>query len=282
MPDMQIKTFDAQNPDGNGTHKVSYTMWGAEHKNFVVCVHGLTRNGRDFDFVAKRLAKNFCVICPDMPGRGNSDWLPDYGWYTNEVQIADTLSLMNSLDAENYHWIGTSMGGLMGMIVGALQPHLLRKMVINDIGAFIGKDGMRRIKGYVKDEILFDNRDHAEDRFREIFESFHIETEEQWQHMFEHGLRETADGRFSFNHDPAMGKAFVGEQDFDLWRLWNAGKAETLLLRGGLSDIFPRDVAEKMAERKGVSLIEFPRFGHVPPLMNDEQISVVEDFLLKG
>ena len=277
---MQIKSFDAPNPDGEGTHKISYTEWGAEHDEVIVCIHGLTRNGRDFDFVAERLAQNFRGICPEMAGRGSSEWLPNFEWYNNDVQVADTLALMEHVGAESYHWIGTSMGGLMGMIMAALHPHKIRKMLINDIGAFISADGMRRIKGYVKDEILFDDRAHAESRFREIFSSFHIETEAQWQHMFEHGLRETSDGKFSFNHDPAMGKAFAGEQDFNLWRLWRAGKAETLILRGAESDIFPRDVAEKMAEKDGVELVEFERFGHVPPLMNDEQIGVVEEFFL--
>lgn len=277
---MQIKTFDAPNPYGNGTHKISYTDWGSKHKKFVICVHGLTRNGRDFDFVAERLSQHFRVICPDMPGRGKSEWLPNYEWYNNEVQVADTLALAKHLGAEKFHWVGTSMGGLMGMIIAALHPHLIKKMVINDIGAFISADGMRRIKGYVKDEVLFENREHAEARFREIFAPFHIETETQWQHMFLHGLRQTAEGKFSFNHDPAMGKAFAGERDFDLWRLWEAGKvAEILLLRGEKSDILPRDVAERMCEKAGVEFVEFPRFGHVPPLMNEHQIDVVEGFL---
>lgn len=277
---MEIKKFEAPNPDGIGTHGISYTEWGTENKEVVVCIHGLTRNGRDFDFLAARLAKNFRVICPDMAGRGKSEWLGNYEWYNNEVQVADTLALIKHIGAESFHWVGTSMGGLMGMIMAALHPHLIKKMVINDIGAFISADGMRRIKGYVKDEILFPNREIAEARFREIFAPFCIETEAQWQHMIEHGLRETANGKFSFNHDPAMGKAFAGEQDFDLWRLWRAGKAKTLLLRGAESDIFPRDVAEKMAAAERVEFVEFDGFGHVPPLMNDEQISVVEKFLL--
>lgn len=281
MAEMQVKTFAAPNPDGVGTHEISYTEWGTVHENFVICVHGLTRNGRDFDFVAQRLAQNFRVICPDMPGRGKSEWLPNFEWYNNEVQIADTLALAQHLGAENFDWIGTSMGGLMGMIIAALYPQKIQKMVTNDIGAFISADGMRRIKGYVKDEILFENRAHAEGRFREIFAPFKIESEEQWLHMFEHGLRETAEGKFSFNHDPAMGKAFAGEKDFDLWRLWEAGKVEkTLLLRGAESDILPHDVAQRMAQKDGVEFVEFAGFGHVPPLMNAEQIDVVEGFLL--
>lgn len=277
---MEIKTFEAPNPSGEGAHKISYTEWGAEHKNVVVCIHGLTRNGRDFDFLAEKLAQNFRVICPDMAGRGKSEWLKDYTWYNNDVQVADTLALMQHIGAKSYDWVGTSMGGLMGMIVGALHPQLIKKMVINDIGAFISADGMRRIKGYVKDEILFPNYEIAEERFREIFAPFRIETEAQWQHMLKHGLRETSDGKFSFNHDPAMGKAFAGEQDFDLWRLWRAGKAQTLLLRGAESDIFPREVADKMASAERVEFVEFEGFGHVPPLMNAEQIGVVEEFLL--
>ena len=280
---MQIKTFEAQNKDGSGTHKISYTDIGesnAAGDNFVVCVHGLTRNGRDFDFVAKRLAKNFRVICPDMPGRGKSAWFADAKHYDNEIYIADTLALMESVGAKKMHWIGTSMGGLMGMVVACLQPQLLHKMVLNDIGAFISEDGMRRIKKYVAGEVKFANREHAQKRFREIFAPFKIETEEQWQHMFEHGLRVTDDEQFSFNHDPKLGEAFIAAQDIDLWRVWEAVQVPTLLIRGAESDILPRNVAERMAQKAGVQFAEFAGFGHVPPLMNDAQIGVVERFLI--
>ena len=177
---MQIKTFEAHSKDV-GNHIISYSDIGesnAAGDNFVVCVHGLTRNGRDFDFIAKRLAqKGFRVICPDMPGRGKSPWLGESKHYNNELYIADTLALMEHLGAKKMHWIGTSMGGLMGMVVACLQPQLLHKLVLNDIGAFISADGMRRIRKYVAGEVRFATRDAAENRFREVFAPFKIETQ---------------------------------------------------------------------------------------------------------
>ena len=178
------------------------------------------------------------------------------------------------------------MGGLMGMIATALHPHLIDKMVLNDIGPYISSDGMRRIATYIKDEVKFQSREQAEKRFKEIFAPFKIEQEEHWQHFFEHGLRNTEHGAWSFNHDPKLGQIFkdkdgniITMQEFDLWRIWDAIKIPMLVLRGETSDILSRDVAQRMAQK--AKLVEFAGYGHVPPLINDEQIKVVADFLLQ-
>jgi pimeloyl-ACP methyl ester carboxylesterase len=198
------------------------------------------------------------------------------------------VALVKSLGHEKVDWVGTSMGGLMGMIATALHPHLINKMVLNDIGPYISAEGMRRIATYIKDEVKFPTREIAQNRFREIFAPFRIEKEEHWQHFFEHGLRQSMEhGAWSFSHDPKIGAAFKDKdgniitlQEFDLWRIWDAIKIPMLVLRGEKSDILARDVAERMAQK--AQLAEFADFGHVPPLINAEQIGVVKEFLVHG
>jgi pimeloyl-ACP methyl ester carboxylesterase len=276
--DLQQKTFNYNN------HNIAYTKWGTGSK-LLVCTHGLTRNGRDFDFLAQELAAHYTVICPDMPGRGKSDWLDDFTKYNNNYYVELTVALIKDLGFEKVDWVGTSMGGLMGMIATALHPHLIGKMVLNDIGPFISAEGMRRIATYIKDEVKFPTQEVAQNRFREIYAPFKIDTEEHWQHFFEHGLRESDAGHWSFNHDPKLGQIFkdkdgniITMQEFDLWRIWDAIHIPTLVLRGETSDILSRDVAARMAQK--AKLAEFAGFGHVPPLINAQQISAVKEFLL--
>lgn len=276
---MQLETFNFNN------HQISYTKWGNGEK-LLICTHGLTRNGRDFDFLANALSPYYTVICPDMPGRGKSDWLPDFTKYNNHYYVEATAALIKSLGANQVDWVGTSMGGLMGMIATALHPKLINKMVLNDIGPYISAAGMRRIATYIKDEVKFESREQAEARFREIFAPFKIEAEEHWQHFLDHGLRETTGG-YSFNHDPALGTAFkdkdgniITMQEFDLWRLWDAINIPILVLRGAESDILAPEVAARMAQK--AKLIEFAGYGHVPPLINNEQINAVKGFLINS
>ena len=264
-------------------HKISYTKWGSGQR-LLVCIHGLTRNGRDFDWLAEALSPYYTVICPDIPGRGQSEWLTDPKLYNNNYYVEVTSSLVKSLGFEQVDWVGTSMGGLMGMIAAATQPKLIRKMVLNDIGPFISAEGMRRIATYIKDEVKFPTQEAAQQRFREIFAPFKIEKEEDWQHFFQYGFR-AVDGGFSFNHDPAIGSVFKDEkgqiitlQEFDLWRIWDAINIPMLVLRGEKSDILSSEVAQRMAGK--AKLAEFAGFGHVPPLVNEEQISTVKEFLL--
>ena len=280
----KINQFEVKLEANPQKHFISYAEWGSGDK-LLVCVHGLTRNGRDFDFLAHALADNYRVICPDMPGRGKSEWLDNYLLYNNNYYVDIVHELIKSLGHNQVDWVGTSMGGLMGMIAAAKFPNLIRKMVLNDIGPYISAEGMRRIATYIKDEVKFPNEESARKRFKEIFEPFKIEHEHQWNHLLEHGLRQTESGLWSFNHDPKLGAAFkdkdgnvITMQEYDLWRIWNAIKSPMLVLRGELSDILSREVAEKMAEK--AKLVEFEGYGHVPPLMNNEQIGVVKSWLL--
>lgn len=282
----EIKEFN-YSFKGNPPHKLSYAEWGSPNADkLLVCIHGLTMNGRSFDWLARALSEDYRVICPDMPGRGKSEWLQDYQLYNNNYYVEVVKELIASLGYEQVDWVGTSMGGLMGMIAAATTPKLIRKMVLNDIGPYISADGMRRIATYIKDEVKFPTKEAAQKRYREIYEPFKL-TEEQIQHMFKIGLRETDGGLWTFNHDPNLGKPFKDEnnnpivmQEFDLWRIWNAIKIPVLVIRGETSDILAPEVAEKMQERPQTQFVEFKGYGHVPPLMNEEQIGVVRKFLI--
>lgn len=281
-----IKEFSCNLPNAE-SHKISYAEWGSGDK-LLICVHGLTRNGRDFDWLAEALSSNYRVICPDMPGRGKSDWLKNPLLYNNNYYVEVVKALVASLGYSQVDWVGTSMGGLMGMIATATTPKLIRKMVLNDIGPYISADGMRRIATYIKDEVKFADKTAAEKRMKEIFAPFGISDENIWQRMFEYGLRQREDGSWSFNHDPKLGAAFKDKdgniiplQEFDLWRIWEAIKIPVFVLRGETSDILSREVAERMQQRPGTEFKEFAGYGHVPPLMNEEQIGVVKRFLLE-
>ncbi len=280
-----IKEFAVNFPDME-PHKVSYAQWGAGNGKLLVCIHGLTMNGRSFDWLAAALANDYHIICPDMPGRGRSGWLGNYQLYNNGYYVEVVKALIASLGFKQVDWVGTSMGGLMGMIAASTTPALIGKMVLNDIGPFISADGMRRIATYIKDEIKFSDLSMAQKRYREVYEPFKM-TDEQFAHMYEFGLRSTEHGAWSFNHDPNLGKPFKDEnnnpivmQEFDLWRIWEAIKCPVLVLRGEVSDILSREVAAQMAARPNTQLVEFAGYGHVPPLMNEEQIGVVRKFLV--
>jgi len=280
----EIKEFQVNLPNVE-PHKVSYAEWGAGDK-LLVCLHGLTMNGRSFDWLAAALAADYRVICPDMPGRGKSEWLKNDKLYNNAYYVEVMKAMIASLGYEQVDWVGTSMGGLMGMILAATTPKLIRKMVLNDIGPYISSDGMRRIATYIRDEVKFPTQENAQQRYREVYEPFKL-TEEQIQHMFVIGLRQTADGQWTFNHDPNIGNQFKDEnnnpivmQEFDLWRIWDAIKIPVLVIRGEISDILSREVAARMVQRPSTQLVEFAGYGHVPPLMNEEQIGVVKKFLL--
>ena len=280
----EIKEFAVNLPDAE-PHRLSYAEWGSGSR-LLVCVHGLTRNGRDFDWVAQALASDYKVICPDMPGRGKSDWLKNPVLYNNNYYVEIVKALVAALGFEQVDWLGTSMGGLMGMIAAATTPKLIRKMVLNDIGPYIDAVGMRRIGSYIKGEVKFPTREAAQARMREIYAPFHL-SENDWPHMFEFGLRQTTDGEWSFNHDPNLGAVFKDKDgnlleigEFDLWRIWEAIKIPVLVLRGVTSDILSREVAQRMLLRPQTQLVEFAGYGHVPPLINNEQIEVVRKFLI--
>lgn len=279
---MQSRTYRALGP--HGFHRVHYTEWGdPDNPKVLVCVHGLTRTGRDFDFLAAALEQEYRVICPDVVGRGESDWLPDKSDYTNLLYVSDIATLLARLDAERVDWIGTSMGGLIGIALASFPGSPIHKLVINDVGPRIPAAGLQRIATYIAQLITFSSIEKMEKAMRLAAPAFGNLSDEQWRLMTLHSARQLEDGRYTFAYDPGIAENFknLDMKDIDLWSLWDAIRCPTLVLRGAYSDVLDHADAVAMTERgPKAKLFEFPGMGHAPALMADEQIAVVRDWLL--
>ncbi len=266
-----------------GFHRVAYTQWGPESAaRTVVCVHGLTRNGRDFDALALALADQARVVCPDVVGRGRSDRLANPALYGYAQYLADMTALIARLDVEEVDWVGTSMGGLMGLMLAAQPNSPIRRLVINDVGPFVPAEGLARIGEYVGKDPVFDDLKGVESYLRFILAGFGDLSDEVWARMAEHSSWAQPDGRFRLAYDPGIAAPFragpIG--DVDLWPLWDAIRAPTLVLRGADSDILRADTAQEMTRRgPRPRLAEFASVGHAPSLTTPDQIAVVRDFL---
>lgn len=276
-------TVPGANPPASA-HTIVYWQWGDASKPAVVCVHGLTRNGRDFDFLARALAADFRVICPDMPGRGESQRLTDPNGYSYPSYVADILFMMSSLKLDKIRWVGTSMGGIIGMMLTNVKPGLITGLVINDIGCLIPAAGLKRIMGYAGSAPVFKTRAEAEAALRERCAPYGIKDEAHWQQLFAHSFHTNADGTLSFACDPAISATFPKAEnvaDIDLWSLWEGvSKVPVLLIRGAESDILPKAVAEQMkAQHKRLTLTEIAGSGHAPALMEAGQVTLIQDWL---
>jgi pimeloyl-ACP methyl ester carboxylesterase len=267
----------------HGFHRLAYTEWaGPAGAPTLLCVHGLTRNGRDFDILAAALARHYRVVCPDMPGRGKSEWLahaPDYGY---ALYMADVAALIARLDVEWVDWVGTSMGGIIGMMLAAQPGAPIRRMAVNDIGAVIAKEGLNRIGAYVGRDPSFRDLDELEAYWRDVSKPFGDLSDAQWRFLATQAARTRPDGTLGLHYDPHVGDAFRAGplEDVDLWAVWDAIRCPTLVIRGGDSDLLRRADAEAMTRRgPRATLIEFPGVGHAPALMSEEQIAPIRQFL---
>jgi pimeloyl-ACP methyl ester carboxylesterase len=267
----------------SGFHHLVYSEWpGPAGAPTLVCVHGLSRNAHDFDAIAKALSENYRVVCPDMPGRGRSEWLAPAD-YSFPLYLADCVALIARLDVESVDWLGTSMGALIGLMLAARKGNPIRKLVLNDAGAFAAKEGLNRIGAYLGNDPTFDSLEALEAAMRKNNTPFGELTDDQWRKMALDSARKKPEGGYGFAYDPHIGDPFKASpvSDVDLWPVWDAVQSPTLLLRGETSDMLQRDVAEAMMKRgPKAKLVEFRGVGHAPPLLSDDQIGAVRDFLL--
>ena len=266
-------------------HRMAYTEWGEPtNPRVLLCVHGLTRNARDFDPLARALADHYRVICPDVAGRGESDWLPNPADYGVPTYVQHMLALLAQLGIVQVDLVGTSMGGLIGMSLAALPNAPIRKLVLNDAGAVVSARSLQRIAGYVGLAPDFASLAEAEVYMRRTYAGFGALTDKQWRFLTEHALRPLAGGGWRMRYDPAIGEAMRASPilfDLNLWQLYDAIRAQTVLLRGAESDLLSHDTAAEMALRgPRAHLVEIPGVGHAPMLMDDVQIAIVRNFLL--
>ncbi len=268
----------------HGFHRIVYREWGdADNPHVVVCVHGLTRNSRDFDRLAAHLGRRYRVICPDVAGRGESPWLPHAADYGYPLYLSDMAALIARTGAGMVDWVGTSMGGLIGMFLAAQPGNPVRRLVMNDVGPLVPKAALERLAGYVGVDAAFDDLSELERYLRRICAPFGPLTDTEWQHLARHSARERSDGKLGLAYDPAIGDALRGPlADVVLWPVWGAVKVPVLVIRGADSDLLlPETTQQMMATAPpGSRFAEFHGVGHAPMLMADEQIAAIEAFLL--
>ena len=294
-------------PDSAGSHRMAYWQWGRpESPHVVLCVHGLTRQGRDFDVLARALCdqttpsgEGLRVICPDVAGRGESDWLADPMGYQVPAYAADMLSLLAHLQArspiQTLDWVGTSMGGLIGMVVcgqpGLPVPVPVRKLVLNDVGPALQWEAIQRIGAYLGKSGHFDTVAQAAAAMWAISSSFGPHTPEQWLALSAPMVRPVTAGAGSplrLHYDPAIAGPFrltteesAQHGEAALWRLYDGIKAQTLVMRGAQSDLLSPTTAREMTQRgPRARLVEFEGVGHAPTLIANDQVAAVKAFLL--
>src|SRR5947207_7351888 len=270
----------------SGFHRIAYTEWGKPNGSpTVVCVHGLTRNGRDFDYLAAMLQRDGRrVACPDIVGRGQSDWLVDKRHYTFATYCADFTAMLARLNGEAFDWIGTSLGGLIGMFMAAQPNSPIRRLVINDAGPFIPKEATRRLLTYVGTQATFASLAEAQEYLRTILAPYGKLNEEQWAHLTRYSVRKRPDGTYETVYDPGITVPMrsAPAADLNLWPVWDQIRCPVLVLRGAESDVLRKDTAEKMKTRgPQVDVVEFERVGHAPPLLAARHIDVVRNWLTK-
>lgn len=264
-----------------GFHTLAWTEWGPEDGAPVICCHGLTRSGRDFDILAQALAESGRrVLCPDLPGRGASEWLAEPMLYTPPSYAVALAHLLARLD-QPVDWVGTSLGGICGMIVAAAAGHPIRRLVLNDIGSRVPSSAADRIAAYIRLPLAFADLAALEAHLRQVHAPFGKLTDAQWRHLAETSLRCLPDGRLALHYDPGLAAPFEvsATGPVDLSVLWSRVAVPTLVLRGAESDILDAETAAEMALRPGVQLVVLPGIGHAPALMDPVQIEIVAGFL---
>ncbi len=270
----------------HGFHRIHYTEWGdPKNPNVLICVHGLVRTCRDFDFLASTLEEEYRVICPDIVGRGESDWLDEKTDYTYPLYINDMAMLIARINAERIDWVGTSMGGLIGIFLASYPGTPISRLLVNDIGPRIPVAGLKQVSDYVGRTVAFDTIEDVERALRCFTSTFGKLTEAQWRHIAIYSSRRLADGRYVTNYDPGIADNFrqMELKDIDLWSIWDNISCQTLVLRGVHSKVLNHKDAVIMTERgPKAKLIELPDMGHAPALTSEDQIAIVREWLLNG
>jgi len=276
------RTLSLASLSPHGFHRVVYYEWGdPANDRVVVCVHGLSRNGRDFDVLGEALAGTHRVIAVDMPGRGASQWLPDANDYVFPTYLTTLTALVARSNAQRVAWVGTSMGALLGMAMAAQRDTPVARLVVNDAGPLVEPAALARIRDYLGLAPTFATFAEADAYIRAVSAPFGALTDAQWEHLTRTSVAPNAEGRYALTYDPGIALPFRNAAaPPDLWPLWDAIRCPTLLLRGAQSDLLSPATAQAMAERgPKARLVEFPGVGHAPTLLSSDQVAPVVAFL---
>ncbi|SLN52557.1 alpha/beta fold hydrolase [Roseisalinus antarcticus] len=267
-----------------GFHMIAYHVWGKpDDVRPLFCVHGLTRHGGDFDPLARALAGRRKIVCPDLVGRGASDWLPDPDDYHVPQYNCDLTAVLAAAGCSEVDWIGTSLGGLCGIVMAGLPNSPIRRLVINDVAPEVPMPALRRVAGYLAGPIRLADYAATEAHLREIYAGFGPMTDDDWRHMAHTSVYREDDGSYAPHFDPGIGENFRQYWllvRFNFWTYWKRIKCPILILRGTNSDFLtPELLARMVAEQPGASVIEFDGVGHTPTLNTAAQIDPILSWL---
>ena len=270
-----------------GFHRMAYLEWGRrDNPRVLICVHGLTRCARDVDVLARALAADHRVVCPDVAGRGDSEWLKNPMEYQVPVYVGDMVTLIARLDVETVDWVGTSLGGLIGMALAALPGSPVTRLVLNDVGPVVTDASLKRIGDYVGKWPPLPTIEAAEAYVRSVSTPFGPHSDAEWRFLTEHVVRRNPDGSWRMHYDPALAVPFTAPapppaQGGDAaWNLYDRIRCPTMVLRGEQSDLLTRDTAHEMSRRgPRAKVVELAGVGHAPTLIHDDQVQLVREFL---
>lgn len=291
MIEAKLKSVQCISPVG--LHSMAYKEWGApDNANVLVCVHGVTRASGDFDALARALASEYRVICPDVVGRGRSGWLANKDLYQIPQYVSDMVTLLarvlDSDQVQTVDWFGTSMGGLIGMALASLPGSPVRKLVLNDIGPTLNPVALARIGDYIGQDVHFPSFAQAAKFIRDMSITFGPHTDQEWEKLAADVLRQDVDGSWIRHYDLGLAQPFLSAtpesakaDEATLWALYDAVKCPTLLVRGAQSDLLSPETAHMMTARgPKAQLVELPGVGHAPTFTHADQIAIARQFLL--
>ena len=291
MSEARIKHVQCSSPAG--LHRIAYKEWGdPANPRVLVCVHGVTRVADDFDALARDLSDTYRVVCPDVAGRGRSDRLRDPQLYAVPQYVADMVTLIARVTANNedaqVDWFGTSMGGLIGMVLASLPGTPIAKLVLNDIGPVLDGGALRRIADYIGQDLHFPDFASGARFVRDVSTSFGPHSDDEWHKLAADVLRQAPNGEWVRHYDLALAEPFKAvsaeRAELDqaaLWRAFDAIRCPTLLVRGELSDLLSHATAQEMTTRgPRPRLVEIPGVGHAPTFVHADQIALARAFLL--
>lgn len=276
-----MRTGSVKALNSQGFHRMVYHEWGnADNDRVLVCVHGLARNSRDFDALALALARDYRVICPDIVGRGASDWLPAGVPYDIPRYMNDIAVLLARLNVDKVDWIGTSMGGIIGICLAAMPGNPIRSLVLNDVGSYVSSAALQRIAAYLGDQ-RFDSLPQLEAWMRQTYTAYQGLSDAQWQHLLHYGHRQVGE-QFGFHYDPRIAETTRENQhqDVDLMPVWQQVNCPQLLIWGDQSDVLTAATVRQMRQHKpDLDLYQIPGMTHAPSLMEPDQINAVVQWL---
>lgn len=266
-------------------HKMAFYEWNPEGKETLVCIHSLITNSGDFAYLGEYIDKNYRVIAIDMPGRGDSDWFDDPDLYYYETYIPNVLALFESLNIQKTHFLGASMGGIIGMLLASKYPDLIESLILNDIGPELPGKALAKVRKYIGMDIPFPDFDASKNFIKLAFKNFGVTEEEHWDSLTKYNMVQKEDGFFHWKYDFGIAKKIIMDtespEDIVFWEIWDQIKCNILVIHGEKSDMLLSSTVQKMGSRPDTEVYTIENVGHVPVLYSTKHIKHIESWLIK-